>query len=176
MKRFNSSAGKPTSISPQPAHNLQHSFPRLLILIILGLVLIIITGTIYGFTRSQDASPLFRIGKSGEPEQTDSTFYDNIQIFTGIGRLRIPLTNSSTMVLSISFPYFTNDYAFTEELAAKIADFRTIAINYFSSVPAEELTPLNEEIAKTEILRAYNTALRLGRIEALYFHDMIIIE
>jgi flagellar basal body-associated protein FliL len=80
------------------------------------------------------------------------------------------------MILSIAFPYNAADIAFTEELAAKIGEFRDMAIGYFSSLPADRLFTVDEEITKIEILKLYNASLRLGRIEALYFSDMNIID
>ena len=79
------------------------------------------------------------------------------------------------MILSIAFPYSANDFAFTEELAVKINEFRAIASGYFSSLSAENLNQINEEAAKQEILRRFNASLRLGRITDLYFSEMMVI-
>jgi len=153
---------------------------NLVLLCIIGfMILILIAGTIYAFARSSDSNPLITPGNSEITEDSLHSIFspnNDIRVFAGIGRLRIPLVNSSTMVLSIAFPYSANDIAFTEELAAKIDDFKTIAINYFSSLPADKLINMDEETAKNDILRLYNSDLRLGRIEALYFSDMMIIE
>ena len=153
---------------------------RLLFLLILFMIGVLALGTIYAFTRPPNSAPLFRIGNTYTPNavQQRSNFQGNesIGIFSGIGRLRIPLADSSTLILSIAFPYPLHDRAFVEELAARTGDFRTIATNYFASLPAASLATLNEETARAEILRQYNTSLRLGRIETLYFHDLIIIE
>ena len=152
---------------------------RLLILLILCLVGVLMAGTIYAFVRPSGSGPLFRLGNSpasGRPEQGGVSANDSVSIFAGIGRLRIPLVNSSTLILSIAFPYPPNDQAFTEELAAKIGDFRAIVSDYFSSLPAESLINLDEDAAKTEILRQYNANLRLGKIQTLYFNDLMIIE
>ena len=140
-----------------------------------ALVLILITGTIIGLVRSRDAQPLITFG--AQTEQTPSHFgqNDDIRIFSGLGQLRIPLVNSSIMILSIAFPYAADDTAFTEELAAKIGDFRMIAADYFSALPAENLIQIDEDTAKQEILRRYNGILRLGHINTLHFSDMIII-
>jgi flagellar basal body-associated protein FliL len=139
---------------------------------------VIIAGTIIGFTRSPDSGPLFRIGNSaaGREAQGGSPANGGVSVFSGIGRLRIPLAGSSTLILSIAFPYPSDDQAFTEELAVKIGDFRAMASDYFSSLPAEKIVSLDEEAAKTEILRRYNASLRLGKIDALYFNDLMIIE
>jgi flagellar basal body-associated protein FliL len=141
------------------------------------LILVLLAGTVYAFARPNNSGPLFQLGKAAPAETVAIyTLYDDIRVFSGVGQLRIPLINSSILILSISFPYPHNDMAFTEELAAKIGDFKTIAGDYFSSLPADKLAYLDEEAAKAEILRKYNATLRLGRIEALYFHDLMIID
>ncbi|MDR2479007.1 MAG: flagellar basal body protein FliL [Treponema sp.] len=161
---------------------------RLMVLLLLFLILILIAGTMYGLLRKKGAEPLFRIGgpaSGGGRNRAVSPADAAISageagVFTGIGRLRIPVARTSggspTLVLSIAFPYPPQDQAFTEELASRITDFRAIAVDYFSSLPAEQITALNEESAKAELLRRYNTALRLGSIKALYFNDLMIIE
>ena len=80
------------------------------------------------------------------------------------------------MVLTVTFPYLNTDFAFTEELAARTGDFRQITIDYFSSLPADKLINIDEEAAKYDILNKYNAVLRLGRIEALYFSHLLIID
>ena len=150
---------------------------RIMILLVLFLVGLIIVGTIYAFARSPGSGPLFRTGNSASGGAAqDGAVYDSVHVFNGIGRLRIPLAGPSTLILSIAFPYPADDQAFTEELAAKIGEFRTMASDYFSSLPAEKLVNLDEEAAKTEILGRYNASLRLGRIQALYFNDLMIID
>ncbi|MDR2942071.1 MAG: flagellar basal body protein FliL [Treponema sp.] len=140
------------------------------------LILLLIIGTIIGVVRSSGAKPLFRFGKySGTSAQTPASGED-IRVFSGLGQLRIPLANSSTLILSIAFPYPAHDTAFTEELAAKIGDFRSLAAGYFSALPPDKIANLDESAAKQEILSRYNAALRLGRINALYFSDMMIID
>jgi flagellar basal body-associated protein FliL len=141
-----------------------------------SLVLLLIIGTVVGLARSPSSPPLITFGKDkGAPPSVLSEIGD-IRVFSGIGRLRIPLSDSSTMILSISFPYMADDTVFTEELAAKIGDFKNIATDYFTSLPKEKLTPLDEDTAKAEILRRFNENLRLGRIEALYFNDLMVID
>jgi flagellar basal body-associated protein FliL len=156
---------------------------RFMVLLALVLIVFLIAGTIYSFFRAPGSSPLFRLGDTGAG-QTDSaeSAGDTVSVFTGIGRLRIPLASSGTassggtLILSIAFPYPPGDRAFTEELASRIGDFRAIATEYFSSLPAEKLVNLDEDAAKAEILRRYNANLRLGRIAALYFNDLMIVD
>jgi flagellar basal body-associated protein FliL len=143
-------------------------FNALLLSIIGVLIVLLIVGTIIGLTRSRDTRPL-------NTEQTSAQTSDT-RVFSGLGRLRIPLSNSSILILSIAFPYSANDIAFSEELASKISELRGIAGDYFSALPADKIIQIDEEAAKQEILRRYNNSLRLGRITALYFSDMIIID
>ena len=154
-------------------------FYHALLSLVGALIVLLTIGTIYAFVRPKDAGPLFRLGRSvetGAAVEIPKAQNDDIRVFSGLGRLRIPLSNSSIMLLSIAFPYPAGDIAFTEELAGKIGEFRVIAGDYFSSLSAEELIYFDEEAAKTEILRRYNAGLRLGRINALYFSDLMIIE
>jgi len=160
---------------PDSASNAERVFFTALLSLAGALVGLLSIGTIFALVRSPAAGPILKLGKA-ETVTTRTTENDDIRVFSGLGRLRIPLTNSSTLILSIAFPYLANDIAFTEELAAKIDDFRRIATDYFSSLPAEKIIKIDEETAKTEILSLYNANLRLGRIETLYFSDMIIID
>jgi len=139
------------------------------------LILLLMAGTIIGLVRSRYSDPLISFGRPVQTEQVPILTGD-IRVFPDLGRLRIPLTNSSTMILSISFPYSADDIAFTEELAVRINDLRILAIDYFSALPQDKLIHIDEEAAKQEILRRFNVNLRLGRIETLYFNDMIIID
>ena len=139
---------------------------RVLLSLIGILVLLIIIGTIYACVRPAPVETIPAVSQA----QAD------FRIFDRIGRLRIPLQNSSVMILSIVFPYSADDISFTEELNSRIGDFRLIAQSYFSAIPTEELLPFDEEKAKTEILRNYNAILRLGRIQTIYFTDLIVID
>ena len=148
------------------------------LLLIAGvLFFLLVLGSIYALVRSPGAGPLFKLGKSAETAVRERTAQTGeTRVFSGLGRLRIPLVNSSTLILSIAYPYSADDAAFAEELAAKIGDFRTIAIDYFSALPAERVIQFDEDTAKQELLRRLNENLRLGRISELYFSDFMIID
>jgi flagellar basal body-associated protein FliL len=159
---------------------------RIEFVLLLAVVLLLAGGSLYAVLRSPDKAPLFRLGgKAGGIGAAASgggtgalTGNDNneLSVFTGIGRIRIPVAPSATLVLSIAFPYPPNDGPFVEELASKIPDFKKIINGYFSSLSADEISNLNEEAAKAELLKRYNAILRLGVIGALYFSDLLIIE
>jgi len=152
---------------------------RVLLVLLLVLAAILIAGTLYGSIRPPASGPLFRIGGGNRNGQNHGD--ETVNIFSDIGRLRIPLTDTAgnqaaTVILSISFPYPGEDPLFSEELASRTGEFRSIAVEYFASLPPEQVVKLNEETAKAELLQRYNALLRLGRIETLYFGDLMIIE
>jgi len=138
-----------------------------------ALIVLLITGTIIGLVRSGD-EPVIRLGNTVQPPPVQ-TQGDDIRIYSGLERLRITLADSSVLILSVSFPYSANDIAFTEELAVKINEFKILAGEYFQSLSVQALINLDEDAAKQEILRRFNSNLRLGRINALYFNDLMII-
>jgi len=99
------------------------------------------------------------------------------QIFTGIGRIRIPTADpqSGMVVIFVSFVFNPEDRPFSEELALRVGDFRNIVREYIGSFPISELQRLSEESIKAELLRKFNAILRLGQIQILYFNDFMII-
>jgi flagellar basal body-associated protein FliL len=153
---------------------------RVVVALILVLAVVLITGSLYALFRSPDSGPLFQIGggNGGEKGRGETVPAGELNVFSGIGRLRIPLTGeqSATVVVAISFPYPADDRALAEELASHIGDFRSIATEYFAAFSREKADSLNIEAAKTEILGRYNALLRLGKIETLYFGDYMVID
>jgi flagellar basal body-associated protein FliL len=176
---------------------------RIIVAVMLLLAALLIAGSLYGLLRSRDSAPLFRIGGGGQGGggavrdggvrggvvRDDGAVKDNVySIFSGIGMLRIQNTGKSqdgqqpaasepaVIIISISFPYNPEDRLFTEELASNIGKFRSIAVNYFSNLPRDSLAGLDEDKAKADIIKQYNALLRLGRIETLYFGDLMVME
>jgi flagellar basal body-associated protein FliL len=166
--------------------------PRLLIvyrgivILLLALLVMLIGGSLFAIVRPSGSGPLFRIGADGKRtagEDNGLVIGLTTSEFSGIGRLRIPINDNAAseqtvaaVVLSISFPYPADDRPFTEELISRTGEFRSIAERYFSSLPLEKIMNLDEETAKSEILREYNALLRLGQIETLYFSDFMPIK
>jgi flagellar basal body-associated protein FliL len=156
---------------------------RISLLLLLCMVLVIAGGGIYAILRPSESGPLFRLGNTGRAAAGNSATEAPAEtsVFNGIGRLRIPVagtgdSSAATMIISIAFPYPPDDAPYTEELASKIINFRSISSDYFSSLPATAFVDFNEEIAKTELLKRFNALLRLGKIESLYFNDLLILE
>ena len=164
-------------ITPPPKKELLILY-RIAMALIIALVLVLAAGSLYALLRPADGGPLFRIGeRRPSPGPVSSLADGEVGVFSGIGSFRIPLTGQppSTVILSISFPYPANDRAFTEELASRMGDFRSIVTEYFSALSADAIAGLDEDAAKAVILRRYNALLRLGRIETLYFSDLMIV-
>jgi len=151
---------------------------RVVVALILVLAVVLITGSLYAAFRSPDSGPLFHIGGDGGKGRGEPAPEREVHIFSGIGRLRIPLAGepSATIIIAISFPYPAADRAFAEELASRIGDFRSIATEYFAALSPDKAAALNEEAAKAEILQRYNALLRLGKIETLYFGDLMVVD
>ena len=135
--------------------------------------LVIIAGTIYGLffhAASQDR-------KTGVSQKSELSAGEQGQAFTGIGRIRISTADPQPemAILFVSFIYYPEDIAFSEELAHRIRDFREIILDYIGSFTGADLRVQDEEIIKTELLRRFNAILRLGQIETLFFSDFMII-
>ena len=145
---------------------LSHVYKGLLLLLIL-LVLGLIGGTIYGvfFKRApQNSGPV-------------DIFYEGGQTFTGIGQIRVSTADPQPgiVIIFVSFSYYPEDIAFSEELALRVGDFRNIIVNYIGSLSVDELQTMNEEHIKAELLRRFNAVLRLGQIDVLFFSDFLIV-
>ncbi|MDR1909376.1 MAG: flagellar basal body protein FliL [Spirochaetaceae bacterium] len=126
------------------------------------LALILIGGSLYA---------LFR----GPPEAAEAPAGETV--YSG-GQIRAVTAGPApaTVVLSIAFPYPPEDREFSGELYSHIEDFQAQAASYFGSLSAPELRQTGEDAVKEELLRRFNSLLRLGRIEKLYFSDYMILE
>ncbi|MDR2900954.1 MAG: flagellar basal body protein FliL [Treponema sp.] len=146
----------------------------LLVLIILALLI----GTVYAFV----SQPREVGAARGQNLQTDAgssgRIFSNAGIFTGIGRIRTKSAEpqSAAILITIAFPYNPDDTSFSEELASKVAQFRSETNLYFQALTIDELRRKTDEEIQRELLARYNAQLRLGFIDALYVTDYMIIE
>ena len=136
-------------------------------LVLLGLF--IFAGTIYGV--------FFHTIPSNDLRVTVSQKAGEGQTFIGIGQLRVFTSDPQpgVVIIYVSFTYYPSDKAFSEELALRVRDFKQIIIDYFGAFSISELQNLDEDSMKTELLRRFNTILRLGQIEILYFTDFMVV-
>ncbi|GHV63183.1 hypothetical protein AGMMS49587_12370 [Spirochaetia bacterium] len=153
---------------------------RILVIIAAVLILVILGGTVYAFfIRPPEVPGTKAPAPSASPGAVPGTAPGGgTAMFTGIGRLRIAARGGepAAALISIAFPYPGADRAFTEELVTKAPEFRSIAVDYFAALSAEELRNLDEAKAKAELLRRFNAELLLGKIGVLYFSDLMILE
>jgi flagellar basal body-associated protein FliL len=146
---------------------------RALLILLFFVGLLLLGGTLYALVflregnRAVSGQPLGALPLAGEE-----------QLFTGIGRIRVSAVgdDSPTSSVNITFPYSQADTACSEELAARVGDFRTIAADYFKSFSAGELGSIDENVLKEEHLSRYNGILRLGKIRVLYFDDFLYLD
>lgn len=141
---------------------------RVLMAFLLGLIAIILGGTLYAL--------IFRPSpKPAEPAREGLAVRED-RVFTGLGRIRTSTADSRTVVLSVAFPYDPEDRTFSEELALRVGELRRITADYFTAYSAEELGGRPESEIKAELLNRYNALLRLGAVKVLYFNDFMIIK
>jgi len=133
------------------------------------LLIILIAGTIYGIFIG---SP-FQKNRDVEVVQKNSEG----QTFTGIGQIRVSTADNppGMVILLVSFIYYPDDKAFSEELALRVGDFRSILEDFLSSCSSSDLQKMGDEGIKAELLRRFNSILKLGQIDTLYFSDFLII-
>ena len=145
---------------------------RILLGLIVTLSLVFLAGTAYWFFFQRGNEAIAVLGTQGTPETNGE------RIFTGIGRMRLSTAEPqpAMVILTVNFPYSSGDRAFAEELATRVRDFRDITGDYFLSVNSQELIDKSEEEIKTELLEAFNSILRLGSIQTLFFNDFLILE
>jgi flagellar basal body-associated protein FliL len=144
---------------------------RVLLVLVLALVLVIAGGTVYALAFRPKSAPAPKPGPAA-PAPSEAA------IFTGMGRLRCPVAGpgAALVVLQPSFPYFPGDRPFSEELTLRLRDFRSLTTAYFAGLSPEDLHRKGEAEVKAELLAKYNSLLRLGRIETLYFNEYMLIE
>jgi len=141
---------------------------RGLLVIAAVLVLVLITGTIYGLVRKEKTSGQAASG-------SESVAFEGV--FSGLGTMRIPTADPEpeTLVISIAFPYDKNDRPFSEELASSLSRFKAATVQYLGAYTAEALATMDNDTINKELLSRYNSALRLGEIKELYILEYMLL-
>ena len=140
--------------------------------VLILLALAILTGTIYALVSPpKQTSP----GNSPGP---DPALQGGGNTFTGIGRIRTSTAGDTpaAVIITIAFPYNPEDKTFSEELASKVAKFRSETNQYFNSLTPDELRMISDDDLRKDLLALFNAQLRLGSIETLYIHDYMVVE
>jgi flagellar basal body-associated protein FliL len=142
---------------------------RILLAVFIGIAVLWLGGTAWALFFRKAETPAISAG---------TALSGTSRVFTGMGRLRLPLAPPSTAmaIVSLTFPYDSADRAFSEELASRVPDLRNAAAEYFGSFAPEALQTRDEAAVKAELLSRLNALLRLGKIEVLYLDDYMIID
>ena len=154
---------------------------KVLTIIIALLVILIITGTIYGLSNKKKQTPevLLSQGKAVSlmaPSDSDEVAYYEL------GTIRVSTAgedsdeNGTVMILSPWLAYPAGDTVLYEELSRKSGAFRGIFQAYFSSRTKNQLLSETEEKISQIILDEINADLALGAISDIYFTDYLFLE
>lgn len=156
-----------------------------LAIIVVFLVFIIVSGTFWAFShdaaRSRGESRSLFAGGKGNPVPEDVIAADpagKTAIFADIGTLRAATADKNvvTVVIMPFFPYPSDDVPFREELVQKSRTIRTFILDWFHVRTVKELGKLGEREVKAALIDGINSLLVLGKIDALYFSEYMVIE
>ena len=154
---------------------------RNLTIIIAGLLLIILAGTIAGLAKKKNNTPqaLIAQGKAVSlmaPSDTDEVAYYEL------GTIRISTSKDdsdeggSILVLTPWLAYPAGDTVFYEELSRKNGSIKGIFQAYFSSRTKNQLLTETEERIVQIIIEEINADLALGKVSDIYFTDYLFLE
>ncbi len=160
------------------------ALPRFLLGVLLGLLLVIIAGTIFAYTsglnkknptyRKADPPPEKFLSSKGNKEAFDA--------FTQVGQLRITTraeegkAQGEALIVSPWFTYPAGDTVLFEELSQKERKIKSIFQDYFSSRTKEELLSTDEQQIKDNLRKLINEQLVLGEIRSVYFEQYLFLE
>ena len=151
--------------------------------IIIGLLIVLIIGTITGLANKRNSEPevLLQQGKAvnlSKPANTDIVSYYEI------GKIRIvtpseePENEQEGCVLVVNpwLSYAEGDTVFYEEIARKRGVIKGICTTYFSERSKEHLLSITEKKVEQELIELINAQLSLGKVQDVYFTDYIFLE
>lgn len=151
--------------------------------IIIGLLIVLIIGTITGLANKRNSEPevLLQQGKAvnlSKPANTDIVSYyeiGNIRIVTPSEK---PENEQEGCVLVVNpwLSYAEGDTVFYEEIARKRGVIKGICTTYFSERSKNHLLSITETKVEQELLELINAQLSLGKVQDVYFTDYIFLE
>ena len=154
---------------------------KILICIIAVLLVIILIGTIIGFTGKKKQTPevLISQGKAVAlmaPSDTDEVAYFEL------GTIRVSTASADSeeggtiMVLSPWLAYPAGDTVFYEELSRKSGSIKGSFQAYFSARTKNQLLSETEEKIVSILIEEINADMALGKISDIYFTDYLFLE
>ena len=154
---------------------------KILIGIIIFLVVVIISGTVFGLLNKKNNTPeiLISQGKAeslmAPADTTEVTYFE-------LGTLRISTAGEKSeesgtiMVLSPWLAYPAGDTILFEEISRKSGAIKGIFQAYFSARSKNQLLTETEEHIEAVIKDEINADLALGKISDIYFTDYLFLE
>lgn len=151
--------------------------------IIIGLLIVLIIGTITGLANKRNSEPevLLQQGKAvnlSKPANTDIVSYYEIGNIRIVTPSEEPENEKEGCVLVVNpwLSYAEGDTVFYEEIARKRGVIKGICTTYFSERSKNHLLSITEKKVEQELIELINAQLSLGKIQDLYFTDYIFLE
>jgi len=157
------------------------SFQKILLSIILGLILVIVAGTIMALTGKKNTTPEVLLAQ-GKAVSLMAPVDDSVIAYYELGRSRIVTKTENTddlgtvLVIAPYLAYPAGDTVFYEELARKRGLIKGILTSYFQERTKNQLLAETEERIEKVLLEQINEQLALGQISDIYFTDYIFLE
>ena len=151
--------------------------------IIIGLLIVLIIGTITGLANRRNSEPevLLQQGKAvnlSKPANTDIVSYYEIGNIRIVTPSEEPENEQEGCVLVVNpwLSYAEGDTVFYEEIARKRGVIKGICTTYFSERSKDHLLSITETKVEQELMELINAQLSLGKVQDLYFTDYIFME
>jgi flagellar FliL protein len=151
--------------------------------IIIGLLIVLIIGTITGLANKRNYEPevLLQQGKAvnlSKPANTDIVSYYEIGNIRIVTPSEEPENEQEGCVLVVNpwLSYAEGDTVFYEEIARKRGVIKGICTTYFSERSKEHLLSITEKKVEQELIELINAQLSLGKVQDVYFTDYIFLE
>ena len=151
--------------------------------IIIGLLIVLIIGTITGLANKRNSEPevLLQQGKAvnlSKPANTDIVSYYEIGNIRIVTPSEEPEHEQEGCVLVVNpwLSYAEGDTVFYEEIARKRGVIKGICTTYFSERSKNHLLSITEKKVEQELIELINAQLSLGKVQDVYFTDYIFLE
>ena len=151
--------------------------------IIIGLLIVLIIGTITGLANKRNSEPevLLQQGKAvnlSKPANTDIVSYYEIGNIRIVTPSEEPENEQEGCVLVVNpwLSYAEGDTVFYEEIARKRGVIKGICTTYFSERSKNHLLSITEKKVEQELMELINAQLSLGKVQDVYFTDYIFLE
>jgi len=151
--------------------------------IIIGLLIVLIIGTITGLANKRNSEPevLLQQGKAvnlSKPANTDIVSYYEIGNIRIVTPSEEPENEQEGCVLVVNpwLSYAEGDTVFYEEIARKRGVIKGICTTYFSERSKDHLLSITETKVEQELMELINAQLSLGKVQDVYFTDYIFLE